>query len=100
MKAVLCPVCNGVGMVSAGFYNRGGDCLYWVSSGLSPEICRSCNGKGWVEIAEEKPIDLVEELTGQKQEDWSKCPTCGQDRNEPPLTGCPKGSHYGTYCEV
>lgn len=49
-KAVLCPVCNGVGKVSAGFYNRGGDCQFWVSGTTSPELCRSCNGKGWVEV--------------------------------------------------
>jgi len=51
MKAVICPVCNGVGMVSAGFYSRGGDCPYWVSSGGNPETCRSCDGKGWVEVS-------------------------------------------------
>ena len=52
MKAVLCPVCNGTGQVSAGFYSRGGDCPYWVSSG-GFELCRSCEGKGWVEVHEE-----------------------------------------------
>jgi len=50
VKAVLCPVCNGVGQVSAGFYDRGGDWPHWVSSGITPEICRSCDGKGWVEV--------------------------------------------------
>lgn len=23
------------------------------------------------------------------------CPSCGQNRAQPPLTGCQKGSHYG-----
>ena len=25
------------------------------------------------------------------------CPICGGDRNSPAPTGCPSGSHYGTY---
>ena len=54
MKAVLCPVCNGVGKVSAGFYNRGGDCQFWVGGTTNPEECRSCKGKGWLEVSEEK----------------------------------------------
>ena len=53
MKAAICPVCNGVGQVSAGFYSRAGDCLYWVSSGVNPEPCRSCGGTGWLEVHEE-----------------------------------------------
>ena len=28
-----------------------------------------------------------------------KCPACGGDRNSPAGTGCPMGSHYGSYCE-
>ena len=55
MKAVLCPVCNGVGKVASGFYSRSGDCPFWVSSSVNPEICRSCGGKGWVEVSEETP---------------------------------------------
>ncbi len=51
MKAVLCPVCNGVGKVSNGFYNRAGNYPYWVSANVNPEVCRSCNGKGWIEIS-------------------------------------------------
>lgn len=52
MKAVLCPVCNGVGKVSAGFYNRGGDCQFWVGGTTNPEECRSCKGKGWLEVSD------------------------------------------------
>jgi len=103
MKAVLCPACNGVGKVAAGFYNRSGDCPYWTSSGGNPEICRSCNGKGWVEVAEDKPIiDLGYELTKQDLGvGWTdRCPACGGDRNSPAGTGCPKGGHYGSYCSI
>lgn len=39
-----CPVCGGNGIVSNGFYNT------WVTSTTAPEQCRSCNGKGYVEI--------------------------------------------------
>ena len=53
MRAVICPVCNGVGMVSAGFYSHDGNYPYWVSSEVNPETCRSCDGKGWVEVHEE-----------------------------------------------
>jgi len=78
MKAVICPVCNGVGQVSAGFYSRGGDCQYWVTSGLGFEMCRSCNGKGWVEVAEgiqfmysAEPIIPLEAYPGiQPPEPW------------------------------
>lgn len=29
----------------------------------------------------------------------SQCPACLQDRTAPPLTGCPTGSHWGTFCD-
>lgn len=44
-REVRCrPVCGGNGIVSNGFYNT------WVTSTTAPEQCRSCNGKGYVEI--------------------------------------------------
>lgn len=44
-KAQRCPVCNGTGHVDSGFYNQtSGD---WSSAG-GTEMCRSCNGKGFV----------------------------------------------------
>jgi len=52
MKAEKCPVCNGVGLVSGGFYSRPGDCEAWVASEMM-ETCRACGGKGWVEVSEE-----------------------------------------------
>ena len=91
MKAVLCPVCEGKGKLNLWNYNN---------FSLSQEKCYGCDGKGWVEVKEDKPIDLVEKLIGQEPEGWNKCPACGQDRNEPPSTGCPVGSHYGSYCEA
>ncbi len=110
MKAVCCPVCNGVGRVASGFYNRSGDCPYWVSSGNNPETCRSCGGKGWVEVAEDEPIILFPDekpipldprlIEFYKKKGYDVCPACGGDRNLPSGTGCPMGSHYGSYCEV
>ena len=40
-RPYACPVCNGRGSVPVGFYTPG-----TVTSSLTPEICRSCNGTG------------------------------------------------------
>lgn len=108
MKAVLCPVCNGVGKVSAGFYNRGGDCPFWVNTGVNPETCRSCNGKGWVEVADEprylfpEPLNPLDPalIKFYEKKGYNVCPACGSDRNSPGGSGCPMGSHYGSYCLI
>lgn len=50
MKAVLCPVCNGSGKVPNGFYAQ--TVGYWYGTDFTPETCRGCDGKGWVEVAE------------------------------------------------
>ena len=44
----LCPVCDGNGLVPAGFYNQtsGG----WSGGTLVPEQCRSCDGKGYIVV--------------------------------------------------
>lgn len=52
----LCPVCLGKGLVPNGFYNIGGITQY--STNCSPEVCRSCNGKGY--INDEKDLDIEE----------------------------------------
>ena len=101
MEAVLCPLCNGVGKVASGFYNRSGDCPYWISSGGNPEVCRSCNGKGWVEIGNaDDRLEPIDNITYSPSPDYNRCPACGGDRNSPAMTGCPLGSHYGTYCSM
>lgn len=41
-----CPICDGVGMVSGGFYNRV-NTNDWGSTTIS-EQCRQCNGSGIV----------------------------------------------------
>ena len=42
-----CPVCEGKGMVPAGFYGAIG-AEHWTVGTLTPEPCRSCNQTGVV----------------------------------------------------
>ncbi len=44
-KPHKCPICNGTGSVSGGFYSRPGDVNTW-SSTVSVEQCRACEGEG------------------------------------------------------
>ena len=41
-----CPVCNGNGLVSNGFYMQTSG--NWSTSSITPEQCRSCGGTGIV----------------------------------------------------
>jgi len=50
-----CPVCNGNGIVDAGFYTQTSG--YWTSAG-GTEMCRACNGTG---IVWEKAGDSISE---------------------------------------
>ena len=55
MEIKKCPVCLGNGLVSNGYYNatrQEEGYLLWTSGSTEPEICRSCNGKGYVIIDE------------------------------------------------
>lgn len=94
MKAVICPVCSGAG--------EAGDWLKGLPL-TTKSKCWGCNGKGWVEVSE-SDYNPIRELKWDYPETCSpglyqdKCPSCGGDRNGSPLTGCPKGFHYGTYC--
>lgn len=111
-KAVICPVCNGNGLVSAGFYSHPGDYPCWATVSTNPEKCRSCDGKGWVEVNEDwrysNPIYPTipypdynpEHYRGSGYQFVDRCLDCGGDRNLPPGAGCRVGSHYGAYCEV
>jgi len=53
-KAVLCPVCSGVGKVE--------DCIIdsTASTTVRMKLCYGCNGKGWVEVSDSSlaPADL------------------------------------------
>ena len=45
-NVATCPVCGGNGLVMNGFYRQVGGA--WTSSDTSFEMCRSCQGKGYV----------------------------------------------------
>jgi len=95
MKAVLCPVCNGGGVLCYGIPCHG--CAEWGS-------------KGWLLIPEqedlpsEEPYWALDEpivplddrlIEFYKRKGYDVCPACGRERRETALTGCPPGSHYG-----
>jgi len=54
MTVEKCPVCNGNGLVSAGFYSTGGDFIYRTVGSTAPEKCKTCEGKGYIIIEMEK----------------------------------------------
>jgi hypothetical protein len=41
-----CPICGGNGLVDNGFYNQTSG--HWSTTDITPEQCRTCNGKGIV----------------------------------------------------
>uniref|UniRef100_A0A6M3KZ78 Putative chaperone n=1 Tax=viral metagenome TaxID=1070528 RepID=A0A6M3KZ78_9ZZZZ len=41
-----CPICNGNGLVTNGFYYQTGG--QWATGDVVPEKCRSCDGTGIV----------------------------------------------------
>ena len=87
MKASLCPVCNGRGKLPP----------QQDFSDYFETTCHGCAGKGWVEVQEDSPLPF--HWQPGPIGDNAKCPACGGDRNSPGGTGCPMGSHYGSYCE-
>ena len=54
----MCPVCNGVGQVSVGYFTRAGDCNQWASHSVL-EVCRICEGKGLIIKPEEAKNETV-----------------------------------------
>lgn len=60
IRAVLCPVCQGVGQVGAGFYTNG-----VAGSSTANVYCRSCFGAGYLNLEGTSPTDTA---LGQKEE--------------------------------
>lgn len=47
MEYQKCPICNGNGIVSGGFYDHPGDYPHWTAD-HTMETCRSCQGTGLI----------------------------------------------------
>jgi DnaJ-class molecular chaperone len=45
-QILRCPVCEGRGNVPNGFYSR----TSYATTDASPETCKSCNGKGYIQV--------------------------------------------------
>jgi predicted methyltransferase len=52
--AERCPICEGTGLVMNGFYDQTSG--FWSTTDCSSETCRSCNGKGYVEVQSNEEI--------------------------------------------
>ena len=61
MTVERCPVCNGNGLVDNGFYLSAGNTGTWTTSSAEPDTCKSCAGKGYVVVEDERL-----EITGTK----------------------------------
>lgn len=49
---MACPVCNGSGKVHTGFYGLGSCSMADVINDKFPPVCRTCKGKGIIEVNE------------------------------------------------
>lgn len=49
---IVCPVCNGSGKVHTGFYGLGSCSMADVMNDKFPPVCRTCKGKGIIEVNE------------------------------------------------
>ncbi len=53
-----CPICNGAGIVSGGYFTRAGDSISWTASN-STETCRVCRGTGVISEITGLPPDIT-----------------------------------------
>ncbi len=79
-----CPICNGTGIVSGGFFDHAGDMETWVSDHAA-ETCRA----GRMQLIQ----GIVEQYDKQQEGRMSQvqvsvCPKCGVILEYDPSTGC------------
>lgn len=53
-NVMVCQVCNGSGKVHTGFYGLGSCSMADVMNDKFPPVCRTCKGKGIIEVNEFK----------------------------------------------
>lgn len=53
-NVMVCQVCNGSGRVHTGFYGLGSCSMADVMNDKFPPVCRTCKGKGIIEVNEFK----------------------------------------------
>lgn len=51
-NVMVCPVCNGSGKVHTGFYGLGNCSMADVMNDKFPSVCRTCKGRGIIEVNE------------------------------------------------
>ena len=61
MSVEICPVCGGKGLVPSGFYSAIGT-PYYSTTITVPETCRSCGGRGYIEIYDGDAVTHDQEL--------------------------------------
>ncbi len=69
-----CPVCYGKGIVPNGFYSSTSNT--WSSSSTNPETCRSCGGRGVIEVHDQvfAPITIGTTETDKLKEQARRNP--------------------------
>lgn len=60
MSVEICPICGGKGLVPNGFYSVGTS--YYSTTNTSPETCRSCGGRGYIETYDGDTVTHDQEL--------------------------------------
>ena len=58
-----CPICDGAGNVSAGYFLRAGDYNQWTSD-HTLDTCEICKGKGIIETPKQPDL-AVEDFTSK-----------------------------------
>jgi len=61
MEYQKCPICNGNGKVSGGFYDHLGDYPYWTTD-HTEEQCRTCKGEGIIIKPEQEIVEPEQKL--------------------------------------